>query len=259
MTPQKETVLLAIETATSICSAAIFQGRVQLDEVAEVTNRRHNETLPGMVGKVIESSGLRSTDIDLVAVSIGPGSFTGLRVGLSFAKGFALGVGATIVPVITLDGLAQHIYAHISNRLDSGSDYRLCPLTIARRGEVFGRLYKHNKGDLLPVGDPFLADVDELCKRISERSIIGGEGADAIKSKLVEKLGNSLSVIVETTESFSEGKNDVIFIPEIRASASFIGQIGMNIWRTDRQSLQPAGSLEPLYLKEFTVHKKAVL
>ncbi len=253
---RKDTILLAIETTTSVCSVALFQGRIQLDEVTEVTNRRHNEMLPDKVRKVIDANGLRSADIDVVAVSIGPGSFTGLRVGLSFAKGFALGVGAAVVPVMTLDGLAHRIYVHINNRLGSGSDYRLCPLTVARRGEVFGRLYKHNKGDLLPESDPFLADAEELCRRFSERLIIGGEGADALRSELAERLGNSLLNISETIESFSESTNNVIFIPKMQASASSIGQIGMNIWQTDRQSLQPAGSLEPLYLKEFTVRRK---
>ncbi len=249
----RDTCLLAIETATSVCSTALFKGRTQLSLRTEITRRRHNEKLAGMVEKVIAEGGLKNRDIEVIAVSIGPGSFTGLRVGLSFAKGFAMGIDAAVVPVMTLDGLAHRMYTELEKRHGAPfTRFRLCPLTIARRSEVFGRLYRIDGNGVRPAGDTFLGDAEFLLKIASGQTIIGGEGADALADALNEKPGE-LTAFPERGELPPDYRSGIVHIPGIQASGAQVGQIGMKTWETDRRTLQPADRLEPLYLKEFTV------
>lgn len=98
-------MLLAIETAYDICGVALVNssGVEALEE--QVAPRRHNELLAVSVEKLLADSGRRLTDLDGIALSVGPGSFTGLRIGMSYAKGLALGTGLPVIPVPTLPSL----------------------------------------------------------------------------------------------------------------------------------------------------------
>ena len=239
--PASSPLLLALETATSVCSVALVQDGNVLGEVRGTGLRRHNEALPGLVEELLETQDKTGSDVSILAVSIGPGSFIGLRVGLSFAKGFALGVESDIVPVGTLDVMALSMLDR-TEVTALGSDLKLCPLTVARRSEAFGRLFQLTKTGLIPVSDPFLADADQLLKYVADGYIIAGEGADALKDNAEGKL-------------FSDATG-IVYLPGLRASARYIGMLGLKIWLEKKDSLQPASTLEPLYLKEFTVKRK---
>lgn len=99
-------ILLALETAYDICGAAIAsaEGVMALEE--DQAPRRHNERLAMQVNAALKSAGLSFGDLDAVAVSSGPGSYTGLRVGMSYAKGLSLGTGLPIIPAPTLAAIA---------------------------------------------------------------------------------------------------------------------------------------------------------
>lgn len=248
--PASSSLLLAIETATSVCSVALIQDGNVLGEVKGTGLRRHNEALPGLVEELLETQDKTGSDVGVIAVSIGPGSFTGLRVGLSFAKGFALGVAADVVPVGTLDGMALSMLDR-TEVTALGSDLKLCPLTVARRGEVFGRLFQLTKTGLIPVSDPFLTDAEQLLKYAAEGYIIAGEGADALT-----KYANGGASAAE--EKLFSDATGIVYLPELIASAQYIGTLGFKIWQEKKGSLQPHRSLEPLYLKEFTVKKISI-
>ena len=96
---------LAIETAYDVCGVALVNasGVEALEE--QVAPRRHNELLAVSVDRLLADSGRRLSDLDGIALSVGPGSFTGLRIGMSYAKGLALGTGLPIIPVPTLPSL----------------------------------------------------------------------------------------------------------------------------------------------------------
>ena len=253
--PESQTVCLAIETATSVCSVALLKDDRLLAEASEVSVRRHNERLPGMVEEVLALGGVRSSDIDVVAISIGPGSFTGLRVGLSFAKGFAQGVDARVVPVETLDGLALSMADSLAD-IREQSTLKLCPMTIARRGESFGRFYRATKDGLEPEGDCFLGDARYLAERLKYRSIIGGEGADALKDELMDCSGEMVVILPGSESSILEDQKRLFYLSQIRASSVAVGRIGQKIWSENRETLKSAGELEPFYLKKFMVHNR---
>jgi tRNA threonylcarbamoyladenosine biosynthesis protein TsaB len=125
--------LLAIETATPAQGVALAEDDRLLAELSyEAKGNRGGLLLP-TVDRVLQKAGLTARDLDAVAVSVGPGSFTGLRVGLATAKGLALGTGARLVGVPTLEALAEG-YA-----LPSGT---ICALLDAYRGEVYMALFR---------------------------------------------------------------------------------------------------------------------
>ena len=105
-------LILALETSSSICGAAIIKGRDCLAFKDEEIPRKHAEILPFFVESVINESGEEIKTINAVAVGIGPGSFTGLRIGLGFAKGFAFAQGLPILAVPTIEAMAFGLAKH---------------------------------------------------------------------------------------------------------------------------------------------------
>ena len=125
--------LLAMETATSAQSVALVgDDRVLAELSYEAKGNRGGLLLP-TVDQVLQTAGLTARDLDAVAVSVGPGSFTGLRVGLATAKGLALGSGARLAGVSTLEALAEG-YAL--------TDGTICALLDAYRGEVYMAMFR---------------------------------------------------------------------------------------------------------------------
>ena len=102
-------IILSVETSSTICSAAIIENGEILSCVEESCPREHIEKLPGFVKKAFDKSNKTVSNIDAIAVSIGPGSFTGLRIGLGFSKGMAFSRGLPIIPVPTMLSLAYSL------------------------------------------------------------------------------------------------------------------------------------------------------
>ena len=105
----KSRIILSVETSSTICSTAIIENGEILSCVEEVCPREHIEKLPGFVNKAFDQSNKTVSNIDAIAVSIGPGSFTGLRIGLGFSKGMAFSRGLPIIPVPTMLSLAYSL------------------------------------------------------------------------------------------------------------------------------------------------------
>ncbi len=137
-------LVLAIETSSSWTGAALARGCKILTEHSVESISRHNEVLAGLIQEVMREAGKDFTDLSLLACSIGPGSFTALRIGLLFAKGIAFAHSLKIVPVMTLDVL------NASLCVEDETEFRL-PVLDAYKGEVFTALYKGSKRASEPV------------------------------------------------------------------------------------------------------------
>jgi len=125
--------VLAIETATNVCGVALAEGDRLIGEAVLDCGLSHSSKLMELVGRVLRDASLKLSQIDALAVSVGPGSFTGVRIGMGTALGLAAGTGLPIVPVPTLDALA---WAQLPF---SGV---VCAFTDARRGEIYYSLYE---------------------------------------------------------------------------------------------------------------------
>jgi len=138
-------VLLAIETSGSTGGVALLDGEALLGEVSLSTHETYSRRLIPMAEWLLARIGVTWQEIRHIAVGIGPGSFTGLRIGLAMAKGFAYSLGVPLYGIPSLDALASHVSA--------APGEIVCPVLDARKSQVYGAWYRINGETGLPVPD----------------------------------------------------------------------------------------------------------
>lgn len=167
--------LLAIDTALEDCSVGVLSGdRAVLR--GETVGRGHAEKLLGMIAAAMAEAGLAYGDLERIAVTVGPGSFTGLRVGIAAARGLALVSGAAAVGIGTLAVHAETVRAEIG-------DTPVLAVLAAGRGELYGQSFA---ADGSPEGPPEAAPALLFARRVGGNTLIAGSGAAA----LAEILGD---------------------------------------------------------------------
>ncbi|MEM6413690.1 MAG: tRNA (adenosine(37)-N6)-threonylcarbamoyltransferase complex dimerization subunit type 1 TsaB [Pseudomonadota bacterium] len=170
-------IVLAIDTALKACSVAILRDGEGVFDKFDLLEKGHAEILPLMVARGLDAAAVRPDQIDRIAVTIGPGGFTGVRVGLAFARGFAVGRGPTATPsplsdkgstgdrrqpqtpIIGIDTLTG-LFHSFSNR---ENDLPTAVIADARRGEVFGALFDERGETLLK---PFAAPPETVSAQL---------------------------------------------------------------------------------------------
>ena len=185
--------ILAIDSSGLVASAAIWEGELPANEgrILAVSStdykKTHSQTLLPMIDRICRDTDCKADDFDAVAVSAGPGSFTGLRIGSATAKAIALVSDIPVIEVPTLMGLAYNFW---------GSDRLVCPLMDARRNQVYTGLYAFENGDMVTVKDQTATGLDEIldavrkeCEKKCKGVIFLGDGADAYREE-IKKLAD---------------------------------------------------------------------
>ncbi|MBR5218970.1 MAG: tRNA (adenosine(37)-N6)-threonylcarbamoyltransferase complex dimerization subunit type 1 TsaB [Clostridia bacterium] len=172
--------ILAIDTSALTATAAILSDDTLLGEISTTTKLTHSQTIMPMIDELLKKVSLDISDIDLFACSQGPGSFTGLRIGIGTIKGLAYGLGKPVVGVSTLEALAHNI---------SYTDFTIAPIMDARRGQVYNALYHYNRGRLDCFCEPRALSLEELCGELAEKTIFVGDGVKVHREKITELLG----------------------------------------------------------------------
>lgn len=139
----------------------------------------HAERLMPSIEHLLKASRISIKDIDAFAVSIGPGSFTGLRIGLSTAKGFCYAAGKPIIPVPTLDAFARAL---------AFCSHLICPMLDARKNEVYTGLYKWEDGECIKIIPETPINPQEFLKEIKVPTVFMGEGARLYKRLIEDTL-----------------------------------------------------------------------
>ena len=171
--------ILAIESAAKSAGAAVLCGDVLRSEQFLNTGLTHSQTLLPLIDGALAGAGLTMADIDGVAVSAGPGSFTGVRIGMGTAKGLALGAGIPVFPVPTLAALAQNVVSY--NGI-------IVPMMDARREEVYTAVYRAEDGVLTPVSPMEAVALADLLQRL-DTALFVGDGAEVHREKILRALG----------------------------------------------------------------------
>lgn len=135
-------IVLGLDTCLSSCSVAVLDGERVLGFAREVMARGHQERLASMTREVMADAGLSFDRLDRIAVTVGPGSFTGLRVGIAFAKGLALALARPAVGIGTLEALAAEA--------DKDSGGLVFPAIDARRGQLYLQGFEHGRALMAP-------------------------------------------------------------------------------------------------------------
>ncbi len=176
--------ILAADTATKSCSVAVTENETVLREITKVSQQTHSKHLLEMVHAVIREAGLTLSDLDGFAVTRGPGSFTGLRIGISSIKGLALAVNKPVVGISSLLALAQQI---------SPTSHLVCPLIDARKGEVYVSLYRCDADALTPEHEERVLAPYEALQNIDSSCIFVGSGAVLYRDIITDQLGDLAS------------------------------------------------------------------
>ena len=219
--------ILTIETSTSVCSAALCRGDEVLDYRVSQGEANHARLLAVYIDELLRSKGMGKGDVDAVAVSSGPGSYTGLRIGVSTAKGLAYGWGVPLVNVPTLEVLS----AVCLQRMRIPEDALLCPMLDARRMEVYTALYDSR---LQLIGD------------IESRVV---DNAYWLPDKDVYYFGNGAEKLREVMQRVRAGQGSVNYVENIEADARVMG--GLAALRLANGQTEDVAYFEPFYLKEF--------
>jgi tRNA threonylcarbamoyladenosine biosynthesis protein TsaB len=173
--------ILAVDTATKSCSVAITEQHAVLGELTSVSEQTHSKHLLEMIRTVMQSAGIGMSSLDAFAVTRGPGSFTGLRIGISSIKGLAYSMNKPVVGISSLEALAQQ---------STPASDRICPLIDARKGEVYAAVYRFISEGLIRESDEMVLSPDELLKGIDKPCVFLGSGAVLYRDVIMQKLGS---------------------------------------------------------------------
>lgn len=229
-------LILGIETATDICSVALVKDGITLSVRESAGTREHSALLTGFITEVFTEAGLDYKQMDAVAVSMGPGSYTGLRIGVSSAKGLCY---ATDKPFIAVDTLQSLAWQALEALKKEGSDIRnilLCPMLDARRMEVYTAMYSPQLQVIEPVN----------------ALVVTPDSFSAFKEKKIVYFGDGAS----KCNAVFAGNDSLIFREHINLSALAICRLAESEFEAG--NFADVAYCEPFYLKDFVAGKPRV-
>lgn len=176
--------ILAIDSSSMVATVAVTTDGILNAEYTINHKKTHSQTLLPMIDEICKTIELDMDSIDAIAISGGPGSYTGLRIGSATAKGFGLALNKPIINVPTMDALAYNMFS---------SRYIICPMMDARRGQVYTGIYRFDGTEMITIKEQCIIMIDEL---IYELDKIGmpvmflGDGVDTQKETIEMKMGS---------------------------------------------------------------------
>ena len=227
-------IILCIETSTSACSVALVKDGVVTQNEVNYNERSHATALSPLIQKVLDSTDSKGELIDAVAISCGPGSYTGLRIGVSTAKGLCYGKNIPLISVNTLELIAHTAQLQVDDKATL-----ICPMIDARRMEVYTALYSSQLEMVNPISAEII-DATFLEQELRQQKIVfAGDGAAKCKEMLTHVQAHFLDGIIPL--------------------ATHMAQLATDKYRA--ANFEDVAYFEPFYLKEFvaTTPKKKVL
>ena len=218
-------IILSLDCATECATVALLSEDKLLGEININNKKQHSTILMPMIDELLKSTQLSLNNVDGFVVSKGPGSFTGLRVGMSTIKALSQASKKPFISISTLDGLANNLY---------GTNGIICPIMDALRGNVYTGLYKFDNDKLVTLKEPYVISIDELLhdlKAKNEKIYFIGDGTFKFSEKLKEEISNC---------SIAPCHLNV-------AKASSLGEIGLNLIKSGVTDDIYAAS--PIYLR----------
>jgi len=185
MTP--DAAILSFDTATNNCSIALTRGRfIDGDVIASInfsSGITHSRKLISSIDRLLADASIPLSELSAIAVGLGPGSFTGLRIGMATAKGLCHGASKPLIGISSLDAIGASVR----------SDKLICAVLDARKKEVYGCFYRQTgKAFATRCSEPAVMPPQVLAEQINEAVIMAGDGVDVYNTVWLEVLGNRL-------------------------------------------------------------------
>ena len=210
--------ILAIDTSNKVASVSIFEDNELINEKISNEEKTHSEKLLPMIDELLKEANISIENIDMFVVSVGPGSFTGIRIGVATVKGIAQALNKKVIPVTSLEGLIQMV---------NGDN--VCAIINARHGNVYAQI-KHNR-ELLEADCYEINEVISELKEFNEKFIIVGDATIEFEDLLKEKL------------------NCEIFEKKVEYSSD-IGKFALNKYLLDTNIAKIPHEILPIYLRK---------
>ncbi len=227
--------LLLIETSTSVCSVALSRGvEIAAIEQDHQGGYSHSERLSVFIREVVDRASVSFSDLSAVAVSRGPGSYTGLRIGTSAAKGLCYGLDIPLISVNTLKAMTVMMLKAPGSKHQK--DDLFCPMIDARRMEVYNAVYDHDLNEIKPIS----ADVVE--KKTFEK---------LLKDKKVWFFGDGAPKCRKIIQA-----NNACFRNDVLPSAE--GMATLAYKKYQNKQFENTAYFEPFYLKDFIAGKPKI-
>ncbi|ADB42352.1 tRNA (adenosine(37)-N6)-threonylcarbamoyltransferase complex dimerization subunit type 1 TsaB [Spirosoma linguale] len=227
-------LILSLDTSTAICSVALHstEGSLSsslLGSYELFTERTSSAMLTTLISDIVRQAGYELTQLDAIAVAKGPGSYTGLRIGVSTAKGLCFALDKPLLAINTLTAMAEQVRSFYP------TDYILCPMIDARRMEVYCALYNTDGQEMQPTTAQII-DEQSFDEWLAQKPVVFfGDGA----AKCEALLGGHVNAHFPT-------------IP-IHPSARTVGQLAIVAYA--RSEFEDTAAFEPFYLKDFMAIK----
>ena len=229
--------ILGIESAALVASVAILDEDITIAEYTTNFKKTHSETLLPMLDEIIKMTGIDCNELSAIAVSGGPGSFTGLRIGAACAKGLGLALDLPLIHVPTLDAMALNIYL---------SDAIIVPIMDARRNQVYTGIYK-NDCNLEIIKESMAVAIDELFEILRDL-----DNKEEIKKIIF--LGDGVPVFREYIDKNLEIAHDFAPANLNRQRASNIAMLGLKMFKEGKSLL--SDDMRPEYLRKSQAERE---
>lgn len=220
--------ILSIETSTTVCSVALTTDGNTLASQKLFLEKSHSTLLTVVIEQIMKQVGMEMAELDAIAVSKGPGSYTGLRIGVSTAKGLCYALDKPLIAVNTLLAMANEV-----NR-QNHSQALLCPMIDARRMEVYTALYDDGLNEL---------------KKTSAKILEENSFDETLNQKQVLFFGNGADKFM----ALKTGVANAVFIDNITPSAWSVGLLANQAFL--KGDFEDVAYFEPFYLKDFVATK----
>jgi len=215
--------VLGVDTSTMIAGVGIIEEDQVLVDLKFDVKITYSEVLLSTIDLALKTVGLKLNDLDGFAICIGPGSFTGLRIGLSTVKGLCFATGKPLASVPSLDALAS---------LSLYCRYPVAPLLDAKKDQVYAAIYDTSEGKLERESEYLVLGIEDLAKKITKMTLFVGPGARLYQKELIGLLGEKAC--------FATGEQST-------PSGASVARIGLNKL-VDGQT-EDITDLEPLYIR----------
>ena len=232
-------LILNIETSTTVCSVILAENGNIISKKETDEKNSHSSLLTVFIEEMFKELEINLSDIDAVAVSKGPGSYTGLRIGVSTAKGIAYGINKKLISVSTLQSMAWGMKQYLlKNKIEFNENTLFCPMIDARRMEVYTAFYDTNINMIKEISAEIIDENSFNNLLINNKVYFFGDGANKCKTSITN--------------------NNAIFIENIFPSAEYMINFSEKYFQNNK--FEDIAYFEPFYLKDFiaTVPKKNI-
>ena len=179
--------VLGVDTSTESLTVGLIDEKKSPVDYHDIGPLKHSALLIPTIKKALNKSKIKIDDIDLFSVGIGPGSFTGLRVGVAAVRALAIALGKPLIGVPTMDAIAHNGYMYLKRIKSHKLDTKICPILDAKKKQVYACIYRQAGGKLRRKSKYFLCSIEDLLKRLKGPVLFLGDAILLYKKQLLNK------------------------------------------------------------------------